>query len=157
AGSAVLLLALGRRLFGRAVGLHAALVYATSLLFVLAGRLLLTDSSLVFFSVAGLLGLATSLDGATGAGTALGGVAFGPASLAKGPIAGLPLLGFAIGFAAARPDRLRAVAIKLGSILAVGCVASLPWLVLAAHATGGELPRRLLLDENLRRFLHPME
>ncbi len=162
AGSAVLLLVLGRRLFGARTGFRAALLYSTSLLFVLAGRLLLTDSSLVFFVLASLAGLAAALGGRSWGAAALGGGALGLALLAKGPIAWLPTVAFAAGYGAAGPgaarsDRRRRLAALVATQLLASVCASLPWLVLAARQTGGELVRRMLWEENVGRFLRPME
>lgn len=156
AGSAALVLVLGRRLFGARAGLRAGLILATSLLFVLCGRLLLADSSLLCFALASLAGFLRSVEGDRSWPTWLAGGMLGIATLAKGPVAWLPLLLFAAGYAAACRHRTR-VLTRVAALLAASLIVSLPWFLLAARATDGRLVRMLLLTENLERFWRPME
>lgn len=54
-GTALATYGIGRRLFDARVGLWAAVILASSLMFVMAGRIATPDSALIFFSTAALL------------------------------------------------------------------------------------------------------
>ena len=159
AGSIVLMVPLGDRLLGRRSGHLAAFVLANSLFFLVSCRLLLTDSSLLFFAVATIAALVRALDGGASGWSAVAGAALGLAVLAKGPVALLAPVLFCAGHFAARPQgfRFRSALSLVARVLAVAAAVSLPWFVLVAHRSSGELARSFLLEENLARFLHPME
>ena len=159
AGSIVLMVPLGDRLLGRRSGHLAAFVLATSFLFVASCRLLLTDSSLLFFTLATIAALVRALDGGASGWQVAAGVALGLAVLAKGPVSLLAPLLFCVGHLAARPKGSRSpAALALATrVLAAAAAVSLPWFVFVAYRSNGELVRSFLLVENLARFLHPME
>jgi len=157
-GSVALLLRLGARLLDRRRGWIASLLFSTSLLFIVYGRLLLTDSDLLFFTLAAILGLLSILEGDPAARTVLAaGVALGLAILAKGPVAFLAPGLFSAGYIAGggRPAFRRLARIALAGSVAL--VVALPWFLLASRATAGESLRSFLLRENFRRFANPME
>lgn len=151
AGCPLLLFFLGR-LSGARAGSWAALALSTSLLFIACGRLLLTDSALLFFD----LGTIIFLDREGRGSRIAAGLLLGLALLAKGPIAvlapGLFVLGRMAGGAAPREE-----VSALGSTAAVAAVVAAPWFLLAARATGGRSLRVFFLTENISRFLHPRE
>jgi 4-amino-4-deoxy-L-arabinose transferase-like glycosyltransferase len=158
AGTVALLLRLGARLLDRRRGLIASLLFSTSLLFIVYGRLLLTDSDLLFFTLAAILGLLSILEGDPSAAAVFAaGAALGLATLAKGPVALLAPGLFSAGYLAGpdRPAFRRLVRVALAG--AVALVVALPWFLLASRATAGESLRSFLLRENLRRFASPME
>lgn len=158
AGSAALLLVLGARLFGASRGAAASLLLSASLLFVVYGRLLLTDSDLLFFTLASILGLLPILEAKPAPwAIPVAGAALGLAILAKGPVALLAPGLFCAGFLAggAKPGSRRVV--RLALALAAALALALPWFVAAGRATGGETLRSFLLRENLGRFASPRE
>lgn len=77
--------ALGRRLFGAAAGRGAAFLMAVSPSAVFFGRTLLSDTPMLFFSVAGVLGIVTYLDTGRRAAAVLGAACTGLACLVKIP------------------------------------------------------------------------
>jgi 4-amino-4-deoxy-L-arabinose transferase-like glycosyltransferase len=159
AGGAVLVLLLGEHLLDVARGTVASVLFASSLLFVVYARLLLTDSALLFFTLLSILGFVRVLEGdgrweiAAGAGAALG-----LAVLSKGPVAllspGLFCLGYVAGGAAGRSGK---TLLRLSLALAVSLAVAAPWFWLAAQATGGAVTRAFWLRENVSRFVAPME
>jgi 4-amino-4-deoxy-L-arabinose transferase-like glycosyltransferase len=158
AGCVALLLRLGARLLDHRRGAIASLLFSTSLLFVVYGRLLLTDSDLLFFTLIAILGLLSILEGDPAAPAILAtGVALGLAILTKGPVALLAPGLFAAGYLAGggRPALRRLARTALAG--AVGLAVALPWFLLASRATTGESLRSFLLRENLHRFASPME
>ena len=158
AASVALLLRLGARLLDPRRGSIASFLFSTSLLFLVYGRLLLTDSDLLFFTLAAILGLLSILEGDPAARTVLAaGVALGLAVLAKGPVAFLAPGLFSAGYLAGggRPAFRRLGRMALA--VSVALVVALPWFLLASRATAGESLRSFLLRENLRRFASPME
>jgi 4-amino-4-deoxy-L-arabinose transferase-like glycosyltransferase len=158
AGSVGLLFLLGARLFDWRRGLCAAILFSVSLMFVVYGRLLLTDSALLFFTVASLLGLVPILeDQGTAWGTVMTGVALGFAILAKGPVALLAPSLFCIGYLAGSREHRSWLSARLLIVLIPALALASPWFLLAAHATAGESLRSFLLRENLGRFLKPMQ
>jgi len=158
AGSVALLLRLGARLLDRRRGSIASLLFSTSLLFLVYGRLLLTDADLLFFTLAAILALLSILEGDPAAPAVLAaGVALGLAILVKGPVALLAPGLFSAGYltGGGRPAVRRLARLALAGAVALGV--ALPWFLLASRATAGESLRSFLLRENFRRFASPME
>lgn len=157
-GSCVLIFLIGNRLFGLRKGALASLVFATSFLFIIYGRLFLTDSALVFFTLLTVSCLLTLLEERGKLFTVLtGGAALGFALLAKGPIAYLGPCLFLGGYSLARRGISLRVGKRLAGVFAVSAMVSFPWFLWTARETGGESLTTFLLRENLNRFLHPME
>jgi len=157
-GCAVLVLLLGEQLLGARGAAVASVLFATSLLFVVYGRLLLTDSALLFFTLLAILGLTLVLAGRGGWEIAAGaGAALGLAVLSKGPVAFLSPGLFCLGFLAGGAERSRRTLLRLSLTLAVCLAVAAPWFWLAAQATGGAAARSFWLRENLGRFLAPMQ
>jgi 4-amino-4-deoxy-L-arabinose transferase-like glycosyltransferase len=158
AGSVGLLLLLGARLFDQRRGFCAAFLFSISLLFVVYGRLLLTDSELLFFTLASLLALVPILeDRYTAWAIVMSGLALGLAILAKGPVALLAPSLFCVGYLAGSRGRRSGSTVHLLVVPILALAVASPWFLLAAHATAGESLRSFLLRENVRRFLEPME
>ncbi|HMF09359.1 MAG TPA: glycosyltransferase family 39 protein [Thermoanaerobaculia bacterium] len=157
-GCAVLVLLLGERMLGARGGTAAAVFFATSLLFVVYGRLLLTDSALLFFTLLSIVGFARILAGRGGSKTAAGaGAALGLAVLSKGPVAFLSPGLFCFGFLAGGAQRSARTLLRLFLALAVCLAVAAPWFWLTAQATGGAAARSFWLRENVGRFLAPMQ
>jgi 4-amino-4-deoxy-L-arabinose transferase-like glycosyltransferase len=157
-GSAVILFLLGRRLFDSRRALFAAMMLPTCLLGIVCGRLLLTDSALLFFSLASVLGVFRVLSERRPLRSVLlGGAALGLGILSKGPIALLPPALFAAGYflGGARFDRVARRGLLLTG--AVALFVSAPWFLFETLKTQGEFLRAFLLKENVQRFLHPRE
>ena len=158
AGCAVLVLLLGERLFGVREGAAASALFASSLLFVVYARLLLTDSAMLFFTLVSILTLAGVLEGRGGWTLAAGaGAALGLAVLSKGPVAFLSPGLFCLGCLAGGADRSGETLRRLSLTVAVSVAVAAPWFWLVAHATGGAATRTFWLRENLDRFLAPMQ
>jgi 4-amino-4-deoxy-L-arabinose transferase-like glycosyltransferase len=157
AGVVFLVVLLGQRLWGRAAGLWAGLVLASSVQFVLLARLAMIDMVLLFF----LQGAITcclflylrredqpsrALAWAFWTCLALGMLAKGPVVLLLAGLALTPLTHRCIGWRNAL-NRLRPLA---GLLI---CAAILgPFLALAWVRTDGQYLREFLLTENLGRF-----
>jgi 4-amino-4-deoxy-L-arabinose transferase-like glycosyltransferase len=160
AGSASLLYLLGRRLFGPEQGAAAAIVFSSSLLFVIYGRFLLTDSELVFFTLASILALLPILEGSpsiTAAAAPAAGAALALSILAKGPVALLAPGLFCAGYLAGGPRLAPRLRGRLALVLAVAFALAGPWFALVERATRGEFLRAFLLRENLGRFASTRE
>ncbi len=158
AGSASLLYLLGRRLFGPKQGAAAAVVLSASLLFVIYGRVLLTDSELLFFTLASILALLPILEGSLSSLAALAaGAALALAILAKGPVALLAPGLFCAGYLAGGVRPAPRLGGRLALALAVAFVLAFPWFALVQRATQGEFLRAFLLRENLGRFASARE
>jgi 4-amino-4-deoxy-L-arabinose transferase-like glycosyltransferase len=157
-GCAVLVLLLGERMLGARGSAAAAAFFASSLLFVVYGRLLLTDSALLFFTLLAILGFARVLAGRGGWETAVGaGAALGLAVLSKGPVAFLSPGLFVLGFLAGGGARSERTLLRLSLALAICLAVAAPWFWLAAQATGGAAVRSFWVRENVDRFLAPMQ
>jgi 4-amino-4-deoxy-L-arabinose transferase-like glycosyltransferase len=157
-GACVLILVIGNRLFGLRKGALASLLFATSFLFIIYGRLLLTDAALVFFTLLTVSCLLTLLEERGRLSTVLtGGAALGFALLAKGPIAYLAPFLFLGGYSVARRGLSRPAAKRIAGVFGVSAIVGFPWFLLTARETGGESLTTFLLRENWNRFLHPME
>jgi 4-amino-4-deoxy-L-arabinose transferase-like glycosyltransferase len=130
----------------------------TSLLGVLCGRLLLTDSALLFFSLVSVLFLLDVLEERHDVRAAcLAGASLGLGILTKGPIAALVPGLFAVGHSlgSGRLDRGTRRGLLLAAAVAVAV--SAPWFLFQSIETHGESDRAFWLRENLERFLHPLE
>jgi 4-amino-4-deoxy-L-arabinose transferase-like glycosyltransferase len=148
----VLVRRLGVRTGARDRGRSAAIVFATSLLWIVYGRLLLTEAGLVLFDLAaihGLLSLETPrFRPAVLAGTA---TALALAMLAKGPVAlAAPALFTAGSLGRGRP-RFAPIA-RLAAAAGIAALLVAPWW-LGRESGGGAFFAR----ENLGRFLRPRE
>jgi 4-amino-4-deoxy-L-arabinose transferase-like glycosyltransferase len=143
----------GARLFGRASGLHAGFILATSLLPFAFGRAATMDMLLaafvtlaIGFFALGLLGIAGRL------AVPAAWLCMGIATLAKGPIGlllpGLVVVAFAL---AARDTRvLRRVLSPAGIVLFLAVAG--PWYALVYRAQGQAFVDVFLLNHNVERF-----
>jgi len=157
-GSAVVLFLIGRRLFDPRRAFFAAMMLPTSLLGILCGRLVLTDSALLFFSLAAVFFLLDVLAGAGGVRAAfLAGAALGLGMLTKGPVAALVPGLFAIGYSLGARRLDRGVRRGLFLAVAVAIAISTPWFLFQSLVSHGESLRAFWLRENVERFLHPLE
>ena len=157
-GASVLLFLIGRRISDPRRAFFAAMMLPTSLLGLLCGRLVLTDSALLFFALAAVFFLLDVLGGRRSLRAAcLAGAALGLGVLTKGPVAALSPGLFAIGhcLGSRRVDRAARRRLFLSAAVAVGI--SAPWFLLQSFATHGEAFRSFWLRENVERFLHPLE
>ena len=153
---AVLAVLLVRRLAARLVpggrGVPSAAILASSLLWVVYARLLLTDSALLFFDLAAMLGLLSLEEPRLRAAPLAGaGAALGLAALAKGPVAFAAPALFAAGAVSGGVPARREIA-RFGFAAAIGAAIAAPWW-LRAPGSGAAFFGR----ENLGRFLAPME
>lgn len=156
-GTVLLVFLFGARCFGSWTGALAALLLATTPLYVLRHgvREGVQDSALVFLLTAALMLYAHRLAGGRSGRLALAGagVAVGLASLVKGPVAALalPVLALWESFShRRRPGGLRAGARDVAVVALLGLAFYLPY-ALAAHAwTGGRLDQILYRDVVVR-------
>mgnify|MGYP001299676936 CR=1 FL=1 len=162
AGTALLLLAAGRRLTDRATALAGVVVYASAVLpFALAGTVM-TDPALVFATTLSMAAFVLARDaearGAAGRGARIAwGLAFfvglGLGLLAKGPVALVltlvPLGAWALLCGEVRRT-WRALPWLAGPPLALAI--ALPWYLAAERATPGFL-EYFLVGEHFRRFV----
>jgi 4-amino-4-deoxy-L-arabinose transferase-like glycosyltransferase len=157
-GSAVVLFLIGRRLFDPRRAFFAAMMLPTSLLGILCGRLILTDSALLFFSLVAVFFLLDVLGETRDVQSAgLAGAALGLGILTKGPVAALVPGLFAIGHSLGRRRLDRGARKGLLLASAVALAISTPWFLFQSLETHGESLRSFWLRENLERFLQPLE
>ena len=143
----------GARLYGRAAGLHAGFILATSLLFFAFGRAASMDMLLAAL-VTVAIGLA-----ALGVLRIAGGLAIpvawgfaGLATLAKGPIGLLlPALVLGVYIIATREWRLMRRLLSPAGI-ALFLLVALPWYALVYRAQGQAFVDVFLLNHNVQRF-----
>lgn len=155
---------LGARLGTRATGVRAAAICATSLLFLAAARLVLTDMLLTACTTAtiaaGAIGCEAlaAPDGAGGGGDRgrrwllLAGVAAGLGLLVKGPV-GVVVPGLALGTALlGRGARCRPPARALAAPLAACLLVALPWYV-AVQVRRPDFISHFFIGQNVEGFL----
>lgn len=132
-------------------GVSSAVVYGTSLLPVVLGRMFLTDALLVLSLSLCLMFFYDSCQGVKGA-RAWAGLCLGFAILAKGPVAGLFFL-LVAGFFFWRNPTMRS-GFKggwlLGTLLCLGVVAA--WYVPCYLANGQLFIDKFLIEQNIGRF-----
>jgi 4-amino-4-deoxy-L-arabinose transferase-like glycosyltransferase len=158
AGACALLFLLGERLYGRRAGIFSALSYATSLLFLIYGRLFNTDSDLVFFTLGTMICVFPILQNeGRWRWATFGGLALGLAFLTKGPLAAIAPACLVIGYVAGKGRVSRASWQRLAALALIGTVVGSTWFILSAIATRGESLKVFLLRDNVYRFFHPME
>jgi 4-amino-4-deoxy-L-arabinose transferase-like glycosyltransferase len=158
AGACALLFLLGERLYGRRAGMFSALSYATSLLFLIYGRLFNTDSDLVFFTLGVVICTFPILQNDGRRRWAIfGGIALGLAVLTKGPLAAIAPTCLVIGYVAGKGRVSRASWQRLTTLGLIGTAIASTWFILSAIATRGESLKIFLLRDNVYRFFHPME
>lgn len=156
--SAIALFLIGRRIFDTRRAFFAALMLPTSLLGVLCGRLFLTDSALLFFSLAAVLFFLDVLGGTHDVRAAcLAGVAVGLGILTKGPVAALVPGLFAIGYSVGSGRLDHRARRRLLLVAAVAVATSVPWFLVESLETHGKALRSFWLRDNLGRFLQPLE
>lgn len=148
----------GQRLFAKEGGFLAGLVLASSLLFVVASRLALTDAYLLFF-LAGALYFFTFIiaqpqdlwGGWLGFGAMCGG-----AFLAKGPVGiFLPVASAFVFLLWKKPKDIFHPAALVGVVVALAIF--LPWFWRANQLSEGKLFDEFFLKHNVGRFSHAME
>ncbi len=139
------------RHFGARAAQLGVVVLSTSLLFVAAGRMMLTDPLLALTFTACMVFFWESLSGDLRWRVASAGM-LGLAILAKGPVAGLFFL-LIVGVTAAMQRDLRPKlrgGWLLGTLLLAGVVAS--WYVPCYLANGQVFVQEFLIDQNIGRF-----
>jgi 4-amino-4-deoxy-L-arabinose transferase-like glycosyltransferase len=154
ASGVLVVYALGRRVCRHERGaLGAGIILATSLEYVILARAAVTDMTLTLFVTLGMLAVAECLEEGRPRQAALAGVAFGLATLTKGPVAvlvpGCALLVYLV--VARRTDALRwrLIASALaGFVLSAG-----PWYVYMGARYPDLLVGTFLGQENMGRFL----
>jgi 4-amino-4-deoxy-L-arabinose transferase-like glycosyltransferase len=168
---------LAAQLFDLRAGLWAGLVLPTSLLFVVSARAATTDAALTACTTGGIALLAVPVARYPKASFCAGYGCLGLAALAKGPTGFLlPLTVLWVwrwlcAWLDASEPRPRAAFLRrvtrcagaatrgmrpfLG--LAICLLVAAPWYVAVGLATGGEWPRRFLLEHNVGRYLQPRE
>ena len=160
-GTALLTAAAAARLSGRTAGPRAGVVLSSSLLFLLVCRSSLTDPAFLFFMTSAVFFFSKGLNGPPATRDLIGMYASaGAATLCKGPIglilpAGIVLASVARRDLAGTWAGIRGLRPLLGSAI-IGMVV-LPWYGISAIRTHGQSLREFLLQENLGRFLAPME
>lgn len=141
----------GRRRLGEGSGHAAALVLATSLLFLASGRMMLTDPVLVLCLTVSLLAFWESLVGDARWRWLAGGI-LGVAVLAKGPVAGLLFLPIAatvwFRYPSLRPNWRKGWAPGV----ALFCLAVALWYLPAYLANGQTFVQKFLIEQNIGRF-----
>ena len=138
----------------RDAALCAAVVVATSLEYALLARAAVTDMTFTLLLCLGMLALVRVLEGGGDRPAFAAGVAFGLATLTKGPVGILvPVLTILLhAFLSRRGDLLRPRCILSGS---AGLLASAgPWYAYAAARYPELLWRTFIEGGNLGRFLH---
>lgn len=154
--------ALGAWKAGRGMGLLAAAVLGTTMLFGVMGRMVLVDGPLVFGMAVGLWAFwrmesAGERPTAWAGWCVLGGVGVGAAVMAKGPLGLLPGV-IALVYLAIRRDFsfLRRAHWRLAlGLLAIVLVAG-PWYLAIARLETEQFVDRFLLEHNLARFTTPI-
>jgi 4-amino-4-deoxy-L-arabinose transferase-like glycosyltransferase len=158
AGACVVLFLIGAEILDLRRGLGAAAVFGSSVLFLVYGRLLLTDVPLLFFDLLAVLAL-VRLFRARGRWfeAVWGGISLGLAVLAKGPVAVLVPGLFVAGALSRRNSRPGRLIAPLVLFFLIGGGVSLAWFAAAAQASRGQIVRSFLVGENIFRFAHAME
>ncbi len=155
AGLATVLLtwALGRRLFDGRTALRAGLIFSTSPLALVLGRLVTFDMTLTFFVTVALASF-TWAERKPERRAGLEALMFGAVGLAtitKGPVGFLlPLLSI-LAYQALRGEFDELKKVRWGLGLAVFLAVVLPWFI-AVSARHPDFPRYALWQESLRRF-----
>jgi 4-amino-4-deoxy-L-arabinose transferase-like glycosyltransferase len=152
----LMVIAAGTRVLGPPAGTLAGLILAVSFLFVVSSRSATTDAFLVFFAnsavLAGFFARNSRLM------VILCWAAMGMAVLAKGPV-GIVLPAAALGLYYMVRERnvfgWRPLASPWGIILFTAI--AVPWYLLAASRTGGDLISGFILKHNVGRFVSTME
>ncbi len=141
-----------RRRFSDEVGQLAVLILASSLLVVVLGRLMMTDSLLALCLLGAWVSLWESLEGDK-RWRWLSGLAVGVGVLAKGPVA-LILFAIVIFWTFARHRGLRAGFKGGWAGFWLLCIASIcTWYVPAYVANGQTFVQEFLIDQNIGRFV----
>ena len=157
-GSVILLLLLGNRLLGLRKAFFASSSFGSSLLLLIYGRLMVTDSALLFFTLLSILALVYLLEDVPSPWPLfLGGLGLGLAILSKGPIAYLAPALFSMGYLVASRERRGRVWWRVLALFLLATVLAAPWFLLADLVTSGQSLKPFVLHENIFRFLHPMD
>jgi 4-amino-4-deoxy-L-arabinose transferase-like glycosyltransferase len=147
---------LARRLWPERDGIDGAavLILASSLLWTIFSTSLMFDTLLAFFTLVGVHGTLTAVEGERGRGIAWLGVAIGLGVLTKGPVILLHLLPPALlapwwapGLKKARWFATVLLAILLGAAIA------LAWAIPAALAGGDEYARAIFIGQTANRVV----
>ncbi|MBX7105347.1 MAG: glycosyltransferase family 39 protein [Gemmataceae bacterium] len=156
-GVVLLTYTLARRMFDPKTGLLAGIILATSIQFCLLAHAATPDMLLLFGVMLGLtlFWIGYEYDRRVWLVTCAVGSAF--AVLAKGPV-GVALPGLVIGlFLLSRGEVKRALDWRLAVGVLIFCVIALPWYVLVGSETRGAFLRGFWWNENVNRFLEPLE
>ena len=152
AGTLLLVLHIGRRLYGESAGLIAALVWATFLLSWGTAQTARMDPAYVFLLTLAIWLVWLYLEGQAGGRALLGaGAAIGTAILIKGPMA-LVMIGTLLLLERIRRGKLRGGAGWAGSF-ALAAIIPLVWLVPALLAGGADYADELLVKQNVGRAI----
>lgn len=148
---------LGRRMFDPATGLLAGLILLSSIQFCLLAHAATPDMLLLFGVTLGMAAFWSGYDRDRRLWliTCAFGAAF--AVLAKGPV-GIALPGLVIGlFLLSRGEVKRAWDWRLLGGAVIFCLIALPWYILVGSETKGAFLRGFWWNENVGRFLEPLE
>jgi len=148
-----------RRLLNERVAFLASMVFLSSLHIVIQFRLAVPDPYLIFFVFLSILSFYAFLATPHRQYLWLAYGALGLAVLAKGPVALVLVGGVGLGYllltGAFRWPTLRQLLPWYG--IALFLLIALPWYIAVAITTEGEWLQRFLFQENVNRFLAPME
>lgn len=151
--TALLVWLLTRKIFDRAAGLSAAIIFATTPLVIALSRLVIFDMTLTFLITVAMVSFWYA-DVGRKRSRWLDGLAFaamGLATLTKGPVGFLlPLLSI-VGYHALRRGARDLKRIHWGAGLAVFLVATLPWFI-RVSMRHPDFPRYAFWQESLQRF-----
>jgi 4-amino-4-deoxy-L-arabinose transferase-like glycosyltransferase len=156
-GTVLLVYELARRMFGPGTGFFSGVVLATAITFNLLSHAATPDAPLIFFTTLTLYLFWIGHTRETKWAYVPAAVASGFAVLTKGPVGlALPGLVITVYFAWARELR-RLWDRRLAWAGITFLLVAAPWYVLVTTETRGAYARAFFLNENVNRFLSPME
>ena len=157
AGTCLLVLGMGRRMFGPRIGLMAALMYATAPLVVVESKLATTDATLTFFLLAAQFLLWELNKGPSRLLSSLFWVVLGLATLTKGPIG--PLLiassGLLCWWLGGPTESFRNLGVKRG--LLCFALVTAPWYIAVGVFSHGDFYRYAIGKQLGERVMTQME
>ncbi|MGL6094741.1 MAG: ArnT family glycosyltransferase, partial [Fimbriiglobus sp.] len=156
-GTVLLTYELGRRMFGAATGLLGGIVLASAVQFCLLSHAATPDAPLIFFTVLTLYLVWVGHENGGRSWFVRPAIACGLATLSKGPIGlGLPAI-VVLSYLAWNRELWRAWDRKLAWGGLTWALVTMPWYGYVASETRGEYIRKFLGNENVNRFVTPME